>query len=98
MSHKCFQGRGALPPGLSLAWPVRRCDAPRAPLNRSLTIVVLTPLTKCSRSGSGLIHQVSVFVGVFNFVRAGPATGRNSRARVFGAAALPCLLLITLPA
>jgi hypothetical protein len=39
------------------------------------------------------INQVSVFVGVFLTVRAGPATGRNSRARVFRAA-LPCLALI----
>ena len=84
-----------MPPGPSIAWPVRRCDARGAALNGSLTIIVLTPLTTCSRGRSGRINQVSVFVGVFLIVRAGPATGRNSRARVFRAA-LPCLALIAL--
>ena len=64
-------------------------------LNGSLTIIVLTPLTTFSRGRSGRITQVYVFVGVFPIVRAGPATGRNSRARVFRAA-LPCLALIAL--
>ena len=84
-----------MPPGPSLAWPVRRCDARGPALNGSLTIIVLTPLTTCSRGRSGRINQVSVFVGVFLIVRAGPATGRSRRARVFRAA-LPCLALIAL--
>jgi hypothetical protein len=47
------------------------------------------------REHSARINQVPVFVGVFIVVMAGPATGRNSRARVFRAA-LPCLALIAL--
>ena len=47
------------------------------------------------RECSGRVNQVSVFVGVFLIVMAGPAMGRNSRARVFRAA-LPCLALIAL--
>jgi len=84
-----------LAPGPSLAWPVPRCDAHGEALNGSLTIIVLTPLTTCSRERSVRINQVSVFAGVFFKVGAGPATGRNSRARVFRAA-LPCLALIVL--
>ncbi|MEH2525420.1 hypothetical protein V1288_003329 [Bradyrhizobium sp. AZCC 2176] len=64
-------------------------------LNGSLTIIVLTPLTTCSRERSVRINQVSVFVEVFSKVGAGQVTGRNSRARVFRAA-LPCLALIVL--
>src|SRR5215207_6728500 len=88
-------GGGGFAPKLSIAWPVRRCDARGQPLNGSLTIIVLTPLTTCPPSARVRINQVSVFVGVFFNVMAGPASGRNSRARVFRAA-LPCLALIAL--
>ncbi len=61
-------------------------------LNGSLTIIVLTPLTTCSHRPEH-VSKYLFLVGVYFFVMARPATGRNSRARALRAA-LPCLALV----
>ena len=76
-----------------MARPAMRRARPRS--QRLINHNCFNSINDVFRERSGRIDQVSVFVGVFLIVRAGPATGRNSRARVFRAA-LPCLALIAL--
>ena len=84
-----------MPPDPSLAWPVPRCDAHGIRSQRLINHNCFNSINDVFRGRSERVNQVSVFVGVFLIVMAGPARGRNRRARLFRAA-LPCLALIAL--
>src|SRR5829696_1564267 len=86
--------RGVAPgPFHSMAGPAMR--RARRHSQRVINHNCFNSVNDAFRGRSADVYQAIVFVGVFSVVMAGPATGRNSRARVFRVA-LPCLALMAL--